>query len=186
MINLLPDTAKREIRAARTNVRLVKYIVVLVAGVGFLGLVSFGVYTILMGTKASADTIIQTNQSKTSAYASTETEAQSLKASLANAKSILDNEVQYSKVITGIAALMPSGTVLDTLNLSSTTFGTPTTLTIHAKSTDAALSVKDKFQASPLFSNISFVSLSNSAQGQTGAYPVTAVMSLTINRSAAQ
>ncbi len=186
MINLLPDAAKREIRAARTNVKLVRYILVLAAGIAFLGIVTFGVYTVLMGTKASAESIIQSNESKTSSYASTEAQAQSLKTSLANAKNILDKEVQYSKVITGIAALMPSGTVLESLTLTPTTFGTPTTLTIHAKSTDDALSLKDKFQTSALFSNVSFVSLTNSAQSQSTSYPITAVMSLTINRSAAQ
>lgn len=183
MINLLPDESKKEIRAARTNVTLLKYIFVLGAGVVFLAAIAGSIYFILLGTQTSAESIIKNNQSKTSAYSSAQEQAQALRAGLANAKAILDKEVRYSKVITGIAALMPEGAVLDSLSLSPATFGTPTTLTIYAKSTEAALAVKNNFQTSALFSNVTFVSISSGAQG--GSYPITASLSLTINKDAA-
>jgi len=183
MINLLPDDAKKEIKAARTNVTLLKYIFVLATGVTFLIVVTAGIYFVLLGTKTSAESIIKYNQSKTSSYSSAQEQAQALRASLASAKTILDKEVRYSKVITGIAALMPQGAVLDTLSLSPTTFGTPTTLTIYARSTEDALAVKNNFQNSPFFSNVTFVSISNTSQG--GNYPITATLSLTINKGAA-
>lgn len=183
MINLLPDDAKREIKAARTNIALLRYIIVLGVGVAFLCFIAAGIYFILLGTQTSAESVIKDNQSKTSSYGSAQTQAQALRASLASAKTILDKEVRYSKVITGIAALMPQGTVLDSLSLSPTTFSTPTTLTVYARSTEDALAVKNNFQASSLFSNVAFVSISNTSQA--GNYPITATLSLTINKSAA-
>jgi Tfp pilus assembly protein PilN len=183
MINLLPDDAKREIKAARTNVTLLKYIFVLAAGVAFLCVVAGGVYFILLGTQTSAESIIKDNQSKTSSYSSAQEQAQALRAGLASAKTILDKEVRYSKLITGIAKLMPQGAVLDSLSLSPATLGTPTTLTIYARSTEDALVVKNNFQTSPLFSNVTFVSISNTSQA--GSYPITATLSLTINKGAA-
>lgn len=183
MINLLPDDAKKEIRAARTNVSLLKYIFVLAAGVTFLSVVAGGIYFILLGTQTSAESVIKDNQSKTSSYSTAQAQAQALRASLASAKTILDKEVRYSKVITGIAALMPAGAVLDSLSLSPATFGTPTTLTIYARTTEDALAVKNNFQTSSLFSNVTFVSISNASQA--GSYPITATLSLTINKGVA-
>jgi len=106
-----------------------------------------------------------------------------LRASLSNAKTILTQEVDYTKVITAIAAAMPTGVVLDSLNLSPTAFGTPTTLHFFAKTTNDALGLKDKLQASTLFSDIKFQSLSSS---QGGDYPVSANLDLTINKEASK
>lgn len=185
MINLLPYDVKSEIRAARTNVILMRYIIVLIIAIVFLGIVGFSVYTILMDTKATAENTIKDNRAKASSYVAYKDEATTLRTSLSSAKSILDKEVRYSKIITGIAALMPSGTILDSLNISTSTLGSPTTLTIYAKTTENALAVKDRFQASPLFSNVTFVSISSTSQ-QSKAYPITATLSVTINRGAAQ
>lgn len=184
MINLLPYDAKQEIRAARTNIILMRYINVLAIAIIFLGVVGFSIYTVLIDTKTSAENTIKDNRAKASSYTTSENEAAALKNSLSSAKVVLDKEIRYSKVITGIAALMPSGTVLDSLSLSTTSFGAPTTLTVFAKTTANALAVKDSFQASPLFSNVAFVSIS-SASAQS-SYPITASLSVTINRGVAQ
>lgn len=185
MINLLPDDAKKEIRAARTNVTLVKYMVMLGLGVVFLCLISVVVYFVIMDTKTHAEAVVAENATKSTAYGSVRAQADSLRTSLASAKTILDKEVVYTKVITGIAAVMPPGVVLDSLNLSPSTFGTPITLQAFAKNTNAALALKSNFQQSPLFSNVTFISLANSVQGQAD-YPITVSLSLIINKSAAQ
>ncbi len=185
MINLLPYEAKYEIRAARTNVVLMRYIIILAVAVIFLGVVGFGVYRVLIDTKTTAENTIKDNLAKASSYTSYANEATALSASLSTAKVILDKEVRYSKVLTSIATLMPKGTVLDSLNLSNTSFGTPTTLTVYAKTTASALAVKDSFQGSPLFSNVAFVSISSASQ-QSKDYPITASLSVTINRGASK
>lgn len=185
MINLLPDTAKQDLKAAHTNIFLLKIIFVLGLGVAFLCFISIGVYFILMDTKATAENVINLNQQKTASYSSVQEQAFTLKASLSNAKTILDNEVRYTKLLTTIASLMPEGTIIDSLNLNDTLFGTPTNLTVYAKSTEAALKLKDSFQSSPLFTNVSFETIAGST-GQSGDYPVTATLSLTINRGMAK
>ena len=184
MINLLPDTAKAEIQAARSNVTLLNYLIILGLGIVFLGFITVGVYFVMVNTKASADAIVTDNQIKTAAYSSVQAQADSLRATLSSAKTILGGEVAYSKVITGIAAAMPSGTVLQSLTLSSSTFDTPITLQISAKSTADALALKESFGRSPLFSNVIFQALTTSGSG--GEYPVSATLGLTINKAAAR
>lgn len=186
MINLLPDEAKAEIHAARTNVTLVKYIIILGLGVLFLCFISVAVYFVLIGTKAGAETLINDNASKSTAFVAVKDQASALRASLASAKIILDKEVVYTKVITSIAAVMPTGVVLDTLSLSPTTFGVPITLQIYAKTTDDALNLKNNLSKSALFSGATFISLTNGTQGKANTYPITASLSVTINKSAAK
>lgn len=184
MINLLPGNAKKELRAARANVTLLNYILMLGAGVIFLAVLCTAVYFVLNDTKSSAEVLIDENQSKSTELGSVQAQGESLRASLSSAKTILNQEVLYTKVITGIASLMPEGVVLDGLNLSPATFGSPTNLQIFAKSNEAALQLKDSLQSSSLFSNVNFQSLSTGSQ--SGTYPVNATLSLVINKSAAQ
>lgn len=180
MINLLPEESKKEIRAARSNVKLLNYIVVLVLGVVFLALASIGVYFVLINTQANAERLIDASKSKSASYTSAASQGSALRAGLSSAKTILGQEVVYTNILTGIASLMPSGVVLDSLNLNPAAFGSPTTMQFFAKTTKAALTLKDNLQQSSLFSNVSFQTLSNSSQAPD--YPVSATMNITINK----
>lgn len=183
MINLLPPEEKRQLRAARTNTLLLRYNIFLVSAVAFLGLAIGITYVYLSTTKANSESIISENKAKVASFAEVQSQADIFKANLTTAKQILDNEVIYTKVMLAIAALMPSGTVLDKLNLDSQTFGTPTTLTAGATNYDNALKLKDAFQASPLFSDVHFESIGSGGQPP---YPLTVNLKVTIKKDAAK
>ncbi len=184
MINLLSEAAKKDIRAARTNVKLLNYIIILGFGVVFLIIVGTVVYFVLNNTQANAQKLISLNQSKSAAYTSVEAQGNTLRSELSSAKTILDQEVVYTKIITGIATLMPKGVILNSLSLSPATLGAPVTMQFFATTNAAALALKNSFQSSPLFSNVTFESLSST--GGEDSYPVNVSLSLTINKSAAQ
>lgn len=181
MINLLPDDAKRQIRAGRTNVVLIRYMVFLVFGIIFLALISAAVYLFLMNSKTNAEQSIKIDSNKDSSYLSVQAQAAALRSNLTTAKSILDQEISYSSILDGIAQALPQGVVIDTLSLSASTFGTPITIQAHARSTENALKLKDNFQKSPLFSNFSLQSISTD-KSSTNGYPVTATISVVINK----
>jgi Fimbrial assembly protein (PilN) len=183
MINLLPDEFKKEVIAGRSNVKLVNYILILTAGIIFLSFISVAVYFVILGIKANAESAIATNQSKSSSYATVQAQATALRTSLLTAKTTLDKEIAYTKVLTGVAAVIPDGVVLQALSLSPSTLGTPLTLQAYARSNDDAIRLKDSFQQSPYFSNVSFTSLATNGSGE---YPVTVTINVTINRSIAQ
>lgn len=186
MINLLPDTEKRELRAARTNSLLIRYNVALVASILFLGLALTIVYYYLAMAKGNAEITISENKAKAANYAAVESEAQLFRNNLATAQQILDKEVSYSKVMLAIANVMPSGTVLDKLGLNSNDFGKPTTLVAQAKSYDAALSLKDSFQKSPLFTDVHFKSITASPASQSSEYAFTVNLEVTIKKEIAK
>ncbi len=186
MINLLPDEAKKQIRAGRMNIVLIKYLLTVGVGIVFLLAISIGAYFILQGTKNNAEILLSDNTSRAGAYNSVQAQATSLRTSLANVKTILDHEVVYTKIITSIARAVPPGVVLENVALSPTTFGQPITLQAHAKTTADAIALKQQFQSSPMFSNVTFQSLSSAASTQADGYPISATLSLTINKGAAK
>jgi hypothetical protein len=181
MINLLSDNTKQQIRAARTNVILVNYMIFLGFALVFLVLACSATYLFLLNTKAINEEKVEVNQSKTTPYSLVETQADTLRNSLSTAKSILDQQVSYSSIIMGIAAALPTEVVLDSLSLSSSTFGTPITLKMHATSNDMTELEKSFNANSTLFSDYKLQSI---GQHDSSGYPV--IISITINKGAAQ
>lgn len=185
MINLMPDDAKKQLRAARSNTNLLRYMLVLLFAAAFIGLILYGAYFLLTLTKDSAQSLIDVNADKASVYSETKAQVDSLSASLSEAKGILDQEIPYSHVLVNIAQQMPAGTILDKLTLNAAAFSSnPITIKVFAKTTDDAVALRERFQNSPLFSNVNFQSISDT--DGTAGYPVSVTMTLILNKAAAQ
>lgn len=186
MINLMPDAEKMEIRAGKVNVVLVRYIIIIVLAFSFLVLLLIGSYLLLRQNKASAQQVIDANAAKAQVYSSTKQQVDALSTSLTQAKTILDKEILYSKVLTNIGQQMPAGTVIDKLTLSSASFtGTPTTIRAYAKTSADVVALREKFQSSPYFTNVSFDSISDTSGGIKD-YPVSVSMTLTFTKAVTQ
>ena len=180
MINLLADDRKDQIRAARTNVIMVRYIVIITLAIVFLLGSLYVSYTILQNTKANADAIIQTNDTKADVYSDTKAQVDTLGVKLNDSRAILDHEVHYSKVLTRLGQAMPVDATLDSLTLSTENFnGTPFDLIVYVKTNDAAAGVRDSFQNSGLFSQVDLKG-TDAANGIPG-YPIAVTLSVSFN-----
>lgn len=186
MINLMPDDAKKEIRAARVNVLLIRYMGVIFIAFAFLLFILFGSQVLLSQSKASLEQLIAANDTKAEVYKTTQDQVQVLSNQLSDAKGILDQEILYSNVLVNFGQQMVPGTIIDKLSLSTASFGgTPVTLKIFAKTTDDAVALKSRFESSPFFTNVSFQTVSDSTSG-VADYPVSATLTLTLDRKIAQ
>lgn len=185
MINLLPYDTKRQIIAGRTNVLLVRYLILIGISIVFLAAVSAAVYFVLMNSRDSALGAVKTNEAKESVYSSVQAEATTFRTNLASASTILSQSVPYSNVMISIAEALPPGVVIDSLTLSAATLGVPITLNAHAKSNTAALQLKTNFTNSPIFSNVSIQSLTSAPATATSGYPIGITLNVTINKVAA-
>lgn len=186
MINLLPDNLKKELGAARTNVLLIRYMGVIFLAFAFLAFIIFGSYYLLGQTKSSYQELVDANDTKAEVYSATKAEVNKLSADLAETKSILDQEIQYSNVLVNIGQQMPSGTIIDSLQLDRSSFADkPVTIKVYAKTTGDAVALRDRFQSSPHFSNVNFQTISESGSTVPG-YPVSVTMTLLLNRTIAQ
>lgn len=191
MINLLPDEVKRDIRAARMNVLLLKYNLYTFVFLLMLIGISAMFFVFLNFTQSSAVQTSTKNQEKSVKLLDVQKEADQYKNNLAMAKKILDESINYTDVILSITELVPSGVVLDFINLKPEDFGTPLQFAAHATSFDKASQLKDNFQNSEIFSNVFIQNLadagnSGSSEGSSeqGSYPIGFTLSAQLNKVA--
>lgn len=185
MINLLPYEHKQEIRAGRTNVLLIRYILILIAAAIVLSGLTIGTYLTLNSTKANAEIKVAENQTRVNEYQSIKTQADSFRADLATAKSILDSNVSFSKLIYKIAETVPRNVILSDLALDPKSFGSSLTMTASAKTFNDATKLKDSFiKNDQIFSNVQLQTIRSETTDD--AYPVKVNISVVINKGALQ
>ena len=186
MINLLPTNSKEEIRAARTNLILVRYIVILLAAIAFVLVAMLITYQVLGMTKENSQKIIQENDLKADVYSTTKAQVDNLSASLAQTKVLFDSENRYSKLFVNIAQQMPEGTVFGKIVLSDSSFsGTPTVTKVYAKTPAQAVLLQQNFQKSAMFRGVTFQTIVESGSGIDG-YPVSVDLTFNLTKAAAQ
>lgn len=187
MINLLPETNKADIRAARVNVLLMRYIIIMIVAVIILAGLLIAAFVVLDTTKSSAEAKVAQNQERVRNYGTIKAEADSFRADLATAKSILDGDVNFTKLIYRIASIIPPNVVIDGLTLDPKSFGTPTTLNAEAKTFADVTKLKNAMiQNSDIFSDVQLQTVTTEESGSAGSYPVKITMSVTISKGALQ
>lgn len=171
MINLLPYDIKKQTQAARMNVILLKYILVMILAAAFLALSIMTTYFIIESSKPSQ------TQSQT---ANKDSATNKYKTDLTIAKIVLDQRVSYSTILTNLGAAMPEGAIITSINLSDSTMGVPVSLVIKAKSADIEPQLKANLQSS----NFSGYQLTSSGTDPDGSsvYPVIFNVNLTFNK----
>lgn len=182
MINLLANGRKSEISAARTNIVIVRYTAIILLAIAFIAGVMAISYSVLQSTMASAEARIAANDTKASVYSTTKQQVDTLSAQLSETKTILNQEVRYSKVLVKIGQLMPKGTVLDSIDLSNAAFnGTPITIKAYARSAAEGSALQSQFQSSPLFSQVTLQGTQTT--GGIDGYPVVISLTVSLNRA---
>lgn len=185
MINLLSTDHKNEIRAARVNVILVRYIAILIVAIIFiLGVLTVS-YVVLEQTKQSAQAQVEANDVKADIYSDTKAQVDQLSQGLTQAKLVLDQETRYSKVLTSIAALMPAGTIIESLTLDASSTTAPITIKVLAKTSNDAVALQNQFRSSPLISAPNFQSVTETGSDVDG-YPASITMSFVLNKAGIQ
>lgn len=194
MINIISPERKREIRAARINVVLTQYCVML-ALLGMLVGAIYGTgFWLVHGDEMTARDKIDSQGGQAKTFASAEKQAETFKANLSTAKSILGAQTSYSEFLTSLAGSLPSGTILAGLQLGGTAAATASTTTplkidARTKSYDKVLELKTALENSPLFENVSIVSTARPESlgeltGASALYPYEASYSVKLSAPA--
>lgn len=182
MINLLPTETKRQYRAARMNVLLLRYNLLLIAASVFLTLAIAVSYVYLSSVSRSADATVADNNQKAMAYSDVKAKADAFSAQLNDARTTLDGQISYSKALLSIANAMPSGSSLNTVKLDSTSFGTPLQLTFNIESEDIARRLLRQLEDSPVISNVSRGDVTIQTNNE---YPYSMPVTLTLTKEVA-
>lgn len=176
MINLLPFEVKKQLRAATTNVLLLRYVIITAVSVAFLLLIAGGAYLILTNLKTSAEKTIADNQANYNAYNTIKSATEDLQNSLNSAQAVMNGDIDYTGRLTKLASLMPAGVILDSWTISYDTPGKGDTLQILAKDQAAV----DQFQTSLQNSNlVTGPIVIKNKTSVPGSYPISLQFSLT-------
>lgn len=186
MINLLSTDRKTEIRAARANVILSRYIAIIVVALAFILGVLYVSHTLLAQTMESAEVRISSNDIKADVFSATKQEVDALSAKLNDAKLLLDQEVSYATILTTLGRVMPAGTRLDdiTLNDSAVSGDAPIELTAFAESDEKAATIQQTLQTSGLFSLVTLKG--TNTESTTSGYPIKVALTVTFNKAGMQ
>lgn len=181
MINLLPPTAKTEIRSGRVNRLLVRYLALFAILMIVLFLELAGAYLFLSYSKSTADATTKSNLESSTQLTAKQAENTEFINNLGVAKQILSKQVNYSTVLLRIASVTPSNVIFDQLTLDASKFGRATTITAKAKTEYDALRFKDALSASPYFDNPHFQSLTRDTKTQS-PYKYSITMDVTFTK----
>ncbi len=183
MINLMPDEAKRQLRAAKLNVSLLNYFLILLVAAAFLGFILYGSVVLLRQTEESAKQLILANDTKAEVFEETQTQIAGLSAKLSDARVVLDGQRSYTKILQTIGGAMTTGTVIDELSLTPAAIsGEPFVATIFATTSTATVELQESLESTGAFSSVAISSISQSDAVE--GYPVTASMTLTLTQRA--
>lgn len=175
MINLLPYDVKKQTKSARVNVILIKYIIIMILALAFLGLAVVTAYFIIDNNKVESTDIIKTSNNS-------QDPAGQFRSDLANARIMLNQRLSYSELLTTLGTSLPEGAVLDSLTLSDTSIGVPISLQVKVKSADIEPQLKARL-ATAYFSVYQLVSSNPNPDGSS-AYPQILNINLTFNKAA--
>lgn len=190
IINLLPPEQKKEIRAGRANLLLLRYCVLTGVVVTVLCLAIALGYLYLSNTKNLNEARIAENNLKSKEFANVEAESKQFKSNLTIARRLLDKKVTYAKVYVKLSNTMPEGTALESFMLDPTLAGQRALLSARVKTPDHAIQVRKKLIDTGLFKEVPFATLKldqqKNAEGKASDYPYLASYNLIYTKEAIQ
>ncbi len=190
MINLLPVEVKRDIKAARLNVVLRRYVLIVIVALVAMMLVCAGAYLILKSSQSSSQSTNTENIEKAKEYDDVKKRGDEYRQNLSVAKQIFDNSTNYTNLIFTIAGLVPKGVIMDSITLSSTSLANQNLFLAHADSFESANKMKASFEkkvdanGDNLFTDVRFENLTQETADSTSDYPVSFVLSVKFNMKA--
>jgi len=183
MINLLSPDDKLQLRAARSNVLLLRYTILIIVTIVAVGLVFGSGFFITMQERTAAEQQQQNDSAKTAGYSTVRKNAEAFAQNLTTAKKIISQEIIYSKLLTDIAKTLPRGSVLADLSLNPDSLGKSVPLSARTKNYDGALRLKNTLEESALFADVSIVSINRDEARKD--YPVSVNLNVTITTDTA-
>lgn len=181
MINLLDQDTQAELRAAKLNVKLRQFIIMLLCIV-LLIVLSYAVGYFILSSQADAyRQEAERYVPEKAKYADVIKQANEYNKNLATAKSIINNEFLFSDLLVVFAKTLPSNTILDGINVSTAELSKPVEITVATKSYSDAERVKLALQESPYFKDTKIRTITKLTQG---SYPYAARIITTIDAAA--
>lgn len=162
MINLLPIDNKKQLRASLHNTMLRGYVGLLFVFI----LIYAGVFGFVYITIKQSQDIYRQNEAANNqrviAYVGMRQEAGELSSNINQAKLVLDQRVDYSKVLFEIAKTLPDGVSINAVRLESKLFEGEKPLEVNLANANQSADIKKLLENSGLFKSVVIVNVVNS------------------------
>lgn len=161
MINLLPPALKDQVRYAKLNRLMLRYlrslilIMLIIAGI-FIGTIF---YLNLQATAAQQD--VTEKQTEIAATAKFQASARDISDRLAAIKFVQASQTRFSTLLDDLAKVLPKGVSIDSITLTGSD-KQPVRITVAASSYDQILSFREAFALSPRISGVDLENISQS------------------------
>lgn len=165
MINLLPYEKKRQMKAARHNIILVKCLMFLISAVIFLSLAYF--YSQSIVDQYAKNLKLDINTSDEEAIK----QSIVITSTLINIESLINNNLKYSDIIFDISNNLPDGVILADLTINQDLIQSGLSLIVFAKNKSGISLLKTNLSKSKIFSS---VSVSEASDSDRDDYPQSA------------
>lgn len=144
MINLLPPDIKQDYYYAGRNVRLLRWVVASVAAVILLGGIgTYGWLNLHQSTTSYSNQVAGAQQQlKAAKLTQTNAQVQDITNSFRLVVKVLSQEVLFSKLLKQMATVLPQGSYLTGLNITSIQSGSGLDITVNATNYQTATQVQ--------------------------------------------
>jgi len=178
MINLMPPEIKQSYAYAQKNQRLTKWVIVLLIGLIGIGLIgTYGWVSLHQSIKTTTQQVatIQNSLNKNH-LTSTESKVATISNDFRLVVKVLSQEILFSKLLSQMAAIMPEGTNLTSLDITNTTSGAGLNISAEATNYNLATQVQVNLNdpSNGIFSRSNLISITCDSKSATNAaYPCT-------------
>lgn len=175
MINLLPPDYKSSLLAGHQNTVMRRWLVLLlVACLGLAVIIGVGWLYIDQQNRNLNHNISSLNQQlQAQNLSDTQSQAKTISANIKVIDQVLSREIRFSDLIQQIGSVMPPGTVLSGLTLTSIDGALDLAANAHDYTSAAQIAANLSDPANKLFNKVDFVSL-NCQTSSTNPYPCSA------------
>lgn len=160
MINLLPPQKLSNIRIARNNTVLRRYIELLVGALIIIILALIGSYYYMDQQRENVQLVIDADNAKIVELKPVQDEAERLSETINTIANISSRDVTFSSMLVQIGGLMPAGAVLTGLQFSVEDFSSPLIISAQVDTESKAAILLNNIQSSDLFEKAQIKSIS--------------------------
>lgn len=152
MINLLPPARLTNLRIARNNTVLRRYVELTIVGIAILAAAVIGAHYLLRVQQENTQKTADINQAKIESLESVQKQAEQLSLTINTIAGLMSQNVKFSDTLVEIGGRMPEGSVLTGLQFSIEDFKSPLVISAKVDSESKAAVLRNNLASSKLFS----------------------------------
>ncbi len=159
MINLLPPKRLLNMRIARSNTELRRYVELTVISMAVLAFAVAAAYYFLNNQNKDTKQVVAINQAQVNQLKPVQQQAEQLSATVSTISGLLSTNVKFSDMLIQIGGLMPSGSVLTGTQFSLEDLDAPLIVSAQVETEEKAAILRNNLANSPLFSGADIKSI---------------------------